>query len=331
MFYRSIRKDDDMKTITKHETTEITPAGGPVTAYPVNAYLATLPSANSRRAMENALDTIAGLISGGTKDARGVMWQSLRYEHTVAIYSKLMERYKPATVNQARAALRGVLKACETLGLMDYEQYRRAIDLKPVKGDTLPAGREITPAELAALLGTCWEQSTPAGVRDAAVISVMYACGVRRDELARLAVGDYDPETGRLVIVGKGRKERLAFLTNGAKDALCDWLGMRGAGPGALFCRVDKWEHIYPAEHLTGDAVYKMLQGRGSRAGLEHFTPHDLRRSCVSAMLDAGIDVVTVSRVVGHSDPRTTARYDRRKDESLKAASAALTVPYRKK
>ena len=79
---------------------------------------------------------------------------------------------------------------------------------------------------------------------------------------------------------------------------------------------------------MTAQAVYLACAKRAREAGVRSFTPHDLRRSCVSAMLDAGVDLATVARHAGHAATTTTQRYDRRGERALKHAAASLVVPY---
>ena len=67
-----------------------------------------------------------------------------------------------------------------------------------------------------------------AGVRDAAIISLMCTCGLRRSEVVGLNLGDYDQNTGRIIVLGKGRKERTVYLVNEAAKAMDDWLWIRG-------------------------------------------------------------------------------------------------------
>ena len=88
------------------------------TDHPVAVYLASL-SAGSRRTMLGALNTIAAMAGGERVDAQSFPWHQLHHEHTAAIRSALAERYSPSTANKMLAAMRGVLKACWRLGLMD--------------------------------------------------------------------------------------------------------------------------------------------------------------------------------------------------------------------
>ena len=150
------------------------------TTHPVTAYLAGL-SKRSRRTMRGALDIIAQIASGGAADAMTFPWQDLRFQHTTAIRQLLAERYpNPNTVNLHLAALRGVLRACWRLGLMDGEAYQRAADVQSVKGSTLPKGRALGGGEIRALFEACATDSTPAGRRDAALLAVAYGTGLRR-------------------------------------------------------------------------------------------------------------------------------------------------------
>jgi integrase len=89
-------------------------------------------------------------------------------------------------------------------------------------------------------MNACQADATAAGTRDAAIIGLLYAAGLRRDELVRLGMSDFDPETGMLMIRGKRNKQRSAYITNGAADALKDWIAIRGFKAGALFVEVIK-------------------------------------------------------------------------------------------
>ncbi len=97
----------------------------------------------SRRTMRQALDAVAGLVSGGRHDARTLPWAALRDSETQAVRAALAERYAPATVNKMLAPLRGVLKECWRLGLVDAEAYQRAADVEGVTSTTLPRGRAL--------------------------------------------------------------------------------------------------------------------------------------------------------------------------------------------
>jgi site-specific recombinase XerD len=226
------------------------------------------------------------------------------------------------------AALRGVLKECWRLGYMTAEDYHRAADVPTIKAQTLPRGRALASGEISALMGACGRDSSPAGIRDAALIAVLYGAGLRRSESVGLDLPDYNVETGELVICGaKGRKDRLGYATNGSADALKDWLVVRGGDPGPLFCSINKGGRIR-IRRLTDQAVLHILKKRAVQAGVASFSPHDLRRSFISDLLDAGADISTAQQLAGHSNVQTTARYDRRGEATKRKAAELLHVPY---
>jgi site-specific recombinase XerD len=143
---------------------------------PVWVYLARL-APGSIRTMASALSSIASMASDDAHTLVSFRWSDLRYQHTAAIRSALAARYKPATANKMLAALRGVLKECRKLGWMSAEDFQKAIDVPIIKATTLLRGRALTRSEITALQSACSRDSTPAGVRDAAIIGILYGLG----------------------------------------------------------------------------------------------------------------------------------------------------------
>lgn len=303
------------------------PSALPQDQHPAAVYLAGL-STGSRRTMRQALNTVAGILSDGQADAELLPWGGVRYQHVQAVRAKLAETYAPATANKALSALRGVLREAWRLGHLDAETYHRAADVKAVRGETLPRGRELTVGELTALFRACAADASPSGARDAALLSVLYGGGLRRSEAVALDLEDYDVDTGELrVRQGKGNKARLVYATNGGKLALDAWLIIRGTEPGALLCPVRKGGTI-ELRHLTPQAVYDALRRRAADARVSPFSPHDLRRTFVSHLLDAGADISTVQHLAGHANVGTTQRYDRRGERVKRRAAELLHVPF---
>ncbi len=305
--------------------------GRPIDQNPARVYLSQLNTDSGRRTMLQALQTIADLLSGGQAGIDALDWGSLRFQHTAAIRAALAQHYRPATTNKMLSALRGTLKAAWLLGQMTAEDFQRAIDIKGVRGETLPSGRAATHGELGALLDVCANDATPGGARDGALLAILYGSGARRAEIVALDLADYDPHSGRLTLRGKGGKERVAFATNGAKDALTDWLAIRGQDPGPLFLPVNKGGRVTLGQRMTAQAVYNALRKRCEEAGVKELSPHDLRRTWVGDLLDAGADIATVQQLAGHANVQTTARYDRRPEETRRKAAELLHVPYRRR
>jgi site-specific recombinase XerD len=277
--------------------------------------------------MSEALNTVAGVLTSNRYNMQSLDWSALRYQHTAAVRSVLADLYAPATANKMLAALRGVLREAWRLGQMSAEDYHRAADLPSVRGSTPPRGRALDGDELGQLFARCALDKSPAGLRDAAMLGVLYGCGLRRSELVGLDASDYVPKDGALHIrSGKGNKARTNYATGGARTALEAWLKARGKVPGPLFCPVNKSGKI-ATRRLTDQAVRKILLKRAKEAGVEHFSPHDLRRTMIGDLLDAGADISTVQRLAGHANVTTTARYDRRGEAAKRKAAELLHVP----
>ncbi|WP_437279327.1 tyrosine-type recombinase/integrase [Sorangium sp. So ce375] len=315
----------------------------PLDQRPHLVYLASLSTEKGRRSMRSALDVVAEAIAPASArcpsrdfntplgvrgrpavDADAVPWHLLRYQHTQAIRARLVEHYAPATVNKILAALRGVLREARRLGLMSAEDCAAACDLKAARGERLPAGRALEHAELVALLGAC-DRRTRAGARNAALVSLLYGCGLRRAEVVGLDCEDYVAGDASLKVRGKGGKERKAFI-GGAAGALEAWLASRAhvAHP-ALFLPIDRLDRI-AARRLTDQAVLDILQRLAAVAGVERFSPHDVRRTFITQLLDRGADPITVQRMAGHAQVTTTQKYDRRGEDVQRRAAELLRL-----
>lgn len=297
---------------------------------PAAVYLASLGE-SSRRPQSSALDAIARLINPDA-DALSFPWHLMRYQHTAAIRSMLADTYSASTANRHLSALRGVLKECWRLGYVDAETYHRSVDLKSVKGQKAAQaekGRHLDAGEVGALLAAAVDGSA-AGYRNAALVAIGYACGLRRAELAALDLADFDPAAGTLTVrAGKGNKERIVPIENGTRAALEDWIHVRGDAPGRLFLRVRRGDNV-TADGLTPEGVYNVFMQLADAAQVGTFTPHDLRRTFAGDLLDAGADIVTVQKLMGHANSNTTAGYDRRDARAKRAAVARLHVPYKR-
>jgi site-specific recombinase XerD len=163
-------------------------------------------------------------------------------------------------------------------------------------------------------------------VRDAALLALLYGSGLRRAEAVALDLADYDQQAGTLRVRGKGNKERLAHLSDGAAAALDGWLAVRGAWAGPLFVSINKGGALQQ-RRLSGQGILHIGRQRQRAAGIGAFSPHDLRRTFIGDLLDAGADLSTVQQLAGHAQIQTTARYDRRGEATKKKAAKLLHVP----
>jgi len=320
-------------SLTPYEPTELAAITTiPADQQPALVYLAGL-APGSRRTMRQALDVMAGILTAGRCDHRTLPWGALRFQHAQAVRAVLMEQYAAATANKMLSALRQTLRMAWRLSYLSAEEYQRVADIKPVTGENpeAAAGRALSYGEWAALFAVCAADPGAAGVRDAALMALLKVCGLRRAEIAGLQLADYDPTLGSLRVQGKRNKTRIVPVEDtGARDALSDWLYLRGTAPGPLFLRIRKGNRLV-AKGLTDQGIYTILNKRGAQAGTTRFTPHDLRRTFAGDLLDAGADIATVQRLMGHASANTTSGYDRRGENAKRSAVKKLHVPYQRR
>ena len=294
---------------------------------PAFVYLAGLSARTGRITQRQVLSVIAGWL-GGTLNS--VEWGQLRYAHCIAIKTHILDAgYSPASARKFLCALRGTLKAAFKLGQISAEELARATDWGKISGASLPAGRYVPEDEMGKIFASCIADKSSNGARDAALFAILYGCGLRREELINLDLADYRPADGTLTVHGKRGKDRLAYVTNGTQAALEDWLVVRGSQPGPLFLAVGKAHKVRQAGRLSPQAVYNCVYKRAASCGIESFSPHSLRRSFCSRLLDSGVDISTAARLMGHENVATTFIYDRRDNETQRAATTLLHIPYK--
>jgi site-specific recombinase XerD len=215
---------------------------------------------------------------------------------------------------------------------MEAEEYRRAANLKTVRAEPLLRGRALKPGEIIALLRACENDPSPLGARDGALLCVLAGAGLRRSEVVKLDLSDYDPESGALTVRGgKGNKDRLTYLADGAEAALADWLLVRGHLAGPLFCPIRRGGHLQPEKHMVAQSVLDILATRATEAGVAPFSPHDLRRTFISELLEAGADISVAQKLAGHASVTTTTKYDRRGEAAKRKAVGLMHLPYQRR
>ncbi|XRQ08975.1 tyrosine-type recombinase/integrase [Actinomadura welshii] len=320
-----------------------TPSATPSARNPYLVYVAELESPRSRRAMSACLHRLAAMFhtaSGrepGPAPAERFPWAELRAEHTAGLRALIGRQsttgpdgepvpWSPAYRNLHLSALRGVLRTAWRLGELSTDDYQRAAAVRNFRGTRLPAGRSVHAAEFAALLRACAADRSAAGVRDAALLAVLYTTGARRAEVAALRREDYDPGERSLRIVGKGDKQRVEYVHEGAAALLGAWLSLDDRPSGPLFKPVHRSGAVQHRA-MTDAAVRNAVVKRRREASLPPLTPHDFRRTFIGDLLDQGVDLSTVQQLVGHASPATTARYDRRPERRRRNAVDKLPFP----
>jgi len=312
---------------------------------PAEVYINKLQKETSRKVQRYDLDTLArrlgtmDVFSFGRPDpedkdtlmdADTFRWEALRYEDTTLLQTLLLQMYKPRTAARIMCAVRGVLKSARRMHLMSAEDYEEAIDLASISlGESL-AGRPLSMDEIAALLKTCRTGPPLRGTRDAAIIILMVGCGLRENEVTIASLSDYNVKTGELLVHGKGGgkdgKLRKNYLTNGTRRAMEIWLSKRGDQPGPLFTTIFKSDEL-TLNKMSNQSIWQMCKTRGEDAGIEPFTPHDLRRTYIT-MMSKKTDLKTLAGLVGHEKIETTAGYIRFDKQHTIDAAGLLSIPF---
>lgn len=295
------------------------------TVNPARTYLISLHSVRSRQTMSSFLNTVARIL--GAQNLMDCNWSALRRHHVLALTEMLRDTgLAVATINTYLSALRGVAFEAWMLKLMNVEDYQHIRAVRSVRGSALPRGRALSRQEIKKLFSVCEADRSSKGVRDAALLAIILGCGLRRSEAVALSYEDILPTERALKVLGKGNKERLAYVPGGAWQRLDLWVDqVRGETAGPLFTRIRRHDYL-TEERLTDQAVYHILKVRQHEAGLDRCAPHDLRRTFATALLDNGEDLITVKDAMGHASITTTQKYDRRGQQKLRKARDRLDI-----
>ncbi|MDQ1317610.1 MAG: Tyrosine recombinase XerD [Candidatus Poribacteria bacterium] len=158
--------------------------------------------------------------------------------------------------------------------------------------------------------------SKPLGLRDKALLEIMYACGLRVSELVNLRITDLNPEIGYLRCLGKGNKERVVPVGSMALEAVKNYLN---SGRPNLNPKED-WLFVnYKGENLTRDGVRHIIQEIAESVGIQKkITPHTLRHCFATHLLERGADLRSLQEMLGHASISTTQIYTHVDSERLR-------------
>ena len=254
----------------------------------LNEYLLSLNSPKSRVTMHSALKIALSQIN--TPEAFD--WRCLKENLIVAIMAKLCLHYAPATINNILAAFKGIARRIWVNEYMSTREYETIRSIKSVRGSRMSKGRSLSAKEIQELFSKMNGEDTLRSHRDAAIFATMSECGLRRAECASLKFEDInrDPQDPYLKIIGKGNKERICMIPQDAYKILEEWLEYRGEEAGYCFQRINKYGDIVQ-EGLTPQRIYSIAKEWAGRLGMKEWSPHDLRRTYATSLLDLGVDI----------------------------------------
>ncbi|GIW92328.1 MAG: tyrosine recombinase XerC [Pirellulaceae bacterium] len=241
-----------------------------------------------------------------------------------SISSTLLRRYV-AALHEAGYARSSVARRLASLrSFFRYLVREGRVDSNPAKPLRNPRPERrlphfLTTEEIGRLLAAP-DRTTPLGLRDAAILETLYSAGLRVSELVALDDTDIDWAAGLVRVRGKGRRERLAPLGRFALRALRQWLAHRPAKTERPTGGTPVFTNRF-GRRLTTRSVGRMLEKYLAQTGLDQRTsPHTLRHSFATHLLNAGADIRSVQELLGHKNLSTTQIYTHLSTSNLLAA-----------
>lgn len=232
-------------------------------------------------------------------------WSQVRFPEIIAFLSRAQEQ---GLASRSRARLLSAMR-----GFFKFMVRDSHLKKSPVANLTSPRLRRQLPtvlsvAEVERLLAQP-NPDLPLGQRDAAMLELLYGTGLRVTELITLTVGRVNLEVGFLVAHGKGSKERIVPMGEAATEAVRSYT--LGSRPRLLKGRVS--EILFVSNRgavMTRQGFWKLLKKYGRQAGMQKpLTPHTLRHSFATHLLEGGADLRSVQMMLGHADISTTQIY----------------------
>lgn len=224
-----------------------------------------------------------------------------------------MEPMKRKTQNYYLIAVRAFLKYMRKRGIESLNPER--IELAKVSERSLDL---ISSQELDRLMKAP-DRTTIQGLRDYAILQLLFSTGLRISELTGLSIDDVDLSRDEFSVRGKGDKIRVVFLSDEAKQAVKDYLAKRKDLHDALFVQYGKNAKNAPDLRLSPRAVQRMLKACAVKAGITRkVSPHVIRHSFATDLLQNGADLRSVQALLGHANIATTQVYTHVTDKHLR-------------
>ncbi len=264
----------------------------------------------ARNSLESYSRDLTRLSDWATKNGK-VIEDLTRTDLRKWIASLSRDGLAPTSIARAVSAARGFFKF---LMLDGHIKHHPAEDLDtPQRLNYLP--RFLNEDEINRLLAAP-DVATEEGIRDRAVLELMYATGLRVSELTSLKIGDVDLLAGLVRCQGKGSKERRVPL---GKSAI-HWLQQYAAVKAGYGKQTSPYLFLHRGKAFTRQLAWSMIKGHAERIGINNVSPHTLRHSFATHLLQHGADSRSVQALLGHSDISTTQIYTHITDVHLRSA-----------
>ncbi|MGF1756432.1 tyrosine-type recombinase/integrase [Photobacterium sagamiensis] len=236
--------------------------------------------------------------------------------------------YSPTTADNLFRMIRGVAEHHWLAENISVERLQRIKAIKLPRGSRKSAGRYISYQDLDVILAIANTHPNPLRrVRDQAIFTLMYDSGLRRSEIVTLSLADINWTESCFNIIGKGNKERNVYFDPGSEmiEKLQAWLSVRdsvtikGANltRQSVFCGISK-SKVPTGKAISTQTLNDICKWVMKKDFYRPISPHDFRHSLATNLLSQQHDLLSVSKVMGHSSPSTTQRYDQRGEEALR-------------
>ncbi|MGY2290584.1 site-specific integrase [Pseudomonas sp. SDO528_S397] len=294
------------------------------TRNPLTLYLTRLAPSSQltmRYVLQDAADRL-GFEDLGLED---IDWHLLQPEQVMALVAVLRaDGYAPNTSSLYVNAVRGVMNEAWRLSLISQDHLLKMRSVKAMGGTRLSQGRNLRRTLIRELMEVCAADPRPQGLRDAAVIGLLYGTGMRKSESVDLDLAQVNFEERSLRVTGKGNKELIKYAPAWAFAKLQAWLDYRRShlkdgeqDDAFLFNRIRRGSHI-TRERITKHAIYYIARQRGEQVGVK-IMPHDFRRSFITRVIEEH-DLSIAQKLAHHTNIQTTAAYDVRDDNERRRA-----------
>ena len=291
---------------------------------PLTLYLARL-APSSQLTLRYVLQDAADRLGFDELNMEDIPWHQLQPEDVIALVAALRsDGYAPNTSSLYVNAIRGVMNEAWRMSLISQDHLLKMRSVKAMAGTRLSQGRNLRRTLIRELMEVCAADPRPQGLRDAAVIGILYGSGMRKSESVNIELGQVNFDERSLQVTGKGNKQLIKYAPAWAFAKLNDWLELRRSllkegevDDSFLFNRIRRGSHI-TRERITKHAIYYIARQRGAQVGVK-IMPHDFRRSFITRVIEE-YDLSIAQKLAHHSNIQTTANYDVRDDNERRRA-----------
>jgi site-specific recombinase XerD len=294
------------------------------TRNPLTLYLTRL-APSSQLTMRYVLQDAADRLGFEDINLEDIDWHLLQPEQVMALVAVLREDgYAPNTSSLYVNAVRGVVNEAWRMSLISQDHLLKMRSVKAMAGTRLSQGRNLRRTLIRELMEVCAADPRPQGLRDAAVIGILYGSGMRKSESVNIELNQVNFAERSLQVTGKGNKQLIKYAPAWAFAKLEAWLEFRRSqlkegeqDDTFLFNRIRRGSHI-TRERITKHAIYYIARQRGEQVGVK-IMPHDFRRSFITRVIEE-YDLSIAQKLAHHTNIQTTATYDVRDDNERRRA-----------